>query len=133
MQYKKKAIIEQDLILIYVEEKPAFFARVEKILPDVKKHWWRVSMLALQIPVKVITWILDDEQIRGADFTMRGIPIRIEKVEVSQEGLKAATEVEPGPTIEESGIEKANHIKETEAPEKQARILSFASKRKNSE
>lgn len=77
---KKDAIVENDLVLVHVEERPGFFARVERIGPDVKPKWWRVTMLVLAVPVKIITWILDDEQIRGADFTMGGTPIRIEKV-----------------------------------------------------
>lgn len=73
-------IFEKDLILIYIENKPAFFARIEKITPDHKRGWWRLQLLVLQVPLLVTTWILDEEQIRGADFTMGGTPVRIEKV-----------------------------------------------------
>jgi len=128
MQHTKKSIIEQDLILIYVEEKPAFFGRVEKITPDVKKNWWRVAMLVLQIPVKIVTWILDDDQIRGADFTMSGIPVRIEKVEVPREELKVTSEFEKNSVTGVSNVEKDG---DSEKPEKQARILSFAHKKEN--
>lgn len=77
---QNRAIIEQDLILVYAQGQPLFFARIEKIEPDVKKGWWRINMLVLQIPVRIVTWILDEEQVRGADFTMGGIPIRLEIV-----------------------------------------------------
>ena len=77
---QKRAFVEQDLILVYAHGQPLFFARIEKIDTDVKKGWWRVSMLVLQVPVRQVTWILDEEQIRGADFTMGGIPIKIELV-----------------------------------------------------
>lgn len=78
-------ISEQELVLIYVEEHPTFFARVEKITPDVKPKWWQVKLLVLTIPPNLVTWILDEEQIRGADFSMSGIPVRIEKVVLPRE------------------------------------------------
>ena len=74
------ALIENDVILVYIENQPTFFARVENIAPDYKKGWWRVKLLILQIPLVVTTWILDNDQIIGADFTMGGTSMRIEKV-----------------------------------------------------
>jgi len=38
-------IIEQDFVLIYIENKPALYARVEKITADVKPNWWRMKVL----------------------------------------------------------------------------------------
>lgn len=67
-----------DLVLIHVDDKPGFYARVEEILPDVKNGWWQVKLLALTFPMQVFTWILDDSQIEGADFTMGGTPLRLE-------------------------------------------------------
>ena len=69
-----------DLVLIYVDNKPGFYARVEEILPDVKPGWWQVKLLVLTFPMQVFTWILDDLQIEGADFTMEGTPLRLEDV-----------------------------------------------------
>ena len=80
-----KSIIENDVVLIFVEDQPAFFARVEKIIADVKPGWWRVTLLILQIPLTTVTWILDNEQVRGADFTMKGTPFRIEKVAAAKQ------------------------------------------------
>ena len=85
MNKRNKAIIENDLILVYVEKKPAFFARVEKIYPDIKPGWWKIKILILQVPLKVTTWVLDNEQVRGAEFTMSGTPVRIEKIKVPEE------------------------------------------------
>lgn len=59
-----------DLVLIHVDNKPGFYARVEEILPDVKPGWWQVKLLVLTFPMQVFTWILDDLQIEGTDFTM---------------------------------------------------------------
>ena len=42
--------VENDLVLIYFEEKPLAFARIESILPDSKKDWYHVKLLLLQIP-----------------------------------------------------------------------------------
>lgn len=115
-----ESIIERDVILVYIDNNPAFFARIENITPDVRKGWWRVKLLILQIPLMVTTWILDNEQIRGVDFTMGGTPIRIEKVIapifVSEETAKS--------------VEQESEI-ETE-PKKQARIISLNPNVKNS-
>lgn len=69
-----------DLVLIHVDNKPGFYARVEEILPDAKQGWWQVKLLVLTFPLQVFTWILDDFQIEGADFTMGGTPLRLEPV-----------------------------------------------------
>jgi hypothetical protein len=70
-----------DLVLIHVDNKPGFYARVEEIQPDVKPGWWQVKLLVLTFPMQVFTWILDDHQLEGADFTMGGTPLRLEDVE----------------------------------------------------
>jgi len=106
------SILETDVILVNINNNPSFFARVEKIYPDVKKGWWRVELLILQIPLIVTTWILDNEQIRGTDFTMGGTPIRIEKV------------VAPSMPPTNEPIEKKDHEIDEKSP-KQARIISL--------
>lgn len=73
--------VENDIVLIYFEDKPLTFARIESILPDAKKDWYHVKLLLLQIPVQVVTWILKDAYIRGTEFTMNGKRMRLEKVE----------------------------------------------------
>ncbi len=70
-----------DLVLVHVEGRPGFYARVEDIVPDVKKGWWQVKLLVLTFPLQVYTWILDESQIAGAPFTMGGTPLMLEKVE----------------------------------------------------
>ena len=67
-----------DLVLIHVDDKPGFYARIEEILPDAKPGWWQVKLLVLTFPLQVFTWILDDHQLEGADFTMGGTPLRLE-------------------------------------------------------
>ena len=67
-----------DLVLIHVDDKPGFYARVEDIVPDVKPGWWQVTLLVLTFPLQVFTWILDEHQLEGADFTMGGTPLRLE-------------------------------------------------------
>lgn len=70
-----------DLVLVHVDNRPGFYARVEEIAPDVKKGWWQVKLLVLTFPLQVYTWILDESQIGGAPFTMGGTPLMLEKVE----------------------------------------------------
>ncbi len=71
---------EQDIVLIYFEDQPVTFARIEKISQDIKKDWYHVKLLMLQVPLQVTTWILRDIYIDGQEFTMGGKRIRMEKV-----------------------------------------------------
>ena len=119
MNLKQTPIIEQDLVLINIEDKPAFYGRVEKITTDVKPKWWRVQFLFLTFPVQVTTWILDEEQIRGADFTMGGTPLRIEKVVAPEEVAAVKEETDSSDKITES---------KKESPKK-ARMLSLHKKK----
>jgi hypothetical protein len=70
-----------DLVLVHVENRPGFYARIEDVTPDVKPGWWQVKLLVLTFPLQVYTWILDDSQLNGASFTMGGTPITLERVE----------------------------------------------------
>lgn len=72
---------EKELVLIYYEDKPLSFARIEAIEPDHKPSWYHVRLLLLQVPVQTVTWILRDAYIDGAEFTMNGKRMRLEKVE----------------------------------------------------
>jgi hypothetical protein len=71
---------EGDLVLVHVEHTPAFFARIECIGPDVKPDWYQVTLLVLQVPVVEVTWILKEEYLSGASFTMGGKKVVIELV-----------------------------------------------------
>lgn len=70
-----------DLVLVHVDNKPGFYARIEDISPDAKKGWWIVKLLVLTFPLQVYTWILDESQLEGASFTMGGTPLLLEKIE----------------------------------------------------
>lgn len=82
-----------DLVLIYMEDKPLSYARIEDINPDVKRGWYQVKLLVLQIPLQTVVWILREAYINGETFTMGGKPMRLEKVQAPQETLPA----EPAP------------------------------------
>lgn len=71
---------ENDIVLIYIEDEPSSFARVESITADVKKDWFIIELLLLQVPLQNVSWILKDIYIDGAEFTMDGTRIRLEKV-----------------------------------------------------
>jgi hypothetical protein len=71
---------ENDVVLIYFEDKPLSFARIERILPDSKPNWYHVNLLLLQMPLQVVTWILRDAYINGEEFTMNGKRMRLEAV-----------------------------------------------------
>jgi hypothetical protein len=81
-----------EVLLFHFSEKPGFFARIEDIQSDRKKGWWQFSFLVLSIPLQKMTWILDNDQMRGGDFTMSGEPIRIERVVAPDSFLKSVPE-----------------------------------------
>ena len=76
---------ENDLVLIYIEDMPLSYARIESILADSKPDWYHVKLLMLQVPPQIVTWILRDVYINGTEFTMQGKRMRLEKVVVPQE------------------------------------------------
>ena len=76
---------ENDLVLIYLDDQPLSYARIEDILPDSKPDWYHVKLLLLQIPPRIVTWILRDVYIEGDEFTMQGKRMRLEEVVVPKE------------------------------------------------
>ena len=95
---------EGDLVLVTVEDTPAFFARIECIGPDVKPDWYQVTLLVLQVPVVEVTWILKEEYLGGASFTMGGKKVVIELVVAPtkqpppEQGRRAEKDVEQVPS-----------------------------------
>ncbi|WP_459924807.1 hypothetical protein [Desulfatiferula olefinivorans] len=97
---------KNDIVLIYFEDKPLSFARIEEIRPDWKKNWYHVKLLMLQIPLQVVTWILRDVYIDGQEFTMNSLRVRMEKITCPpDEGPDADTghDDPPGPSTDDTG------------------------------
>ncbi len=82
---------ENDIVLLYVEEKPLVFARIEEIFPDIKAGWYHVKLLFLQLPLQSVTWILRDSYINGDTFTMDGKKIKLERVICPENSKKEDT------------------------------------------
>ncbi|MCF8111851.1 MAG: hypothetical protein K9J85_10225 [Desulfobacteraceae bacterium] len=97
---------EKDIVLIYHEDQPVVFARVEDIQPDVKKDWYHISLMLLKLPVQTVTWILKDDYINGAEFTMGGYRMRLEKIEPPEQ---PEAEPEQNAEREESGDGQAKN------------------------
>ena len=105
---------EGDLLLVHVEDSPAFFARIECISPDVKHDWYQVDLLVLQVPLVEITWILRGEYIDGVSFTMGGRKVSLEVVQA------------PGkrPPPEQDRLSDKDEIKElTEKGEERGKVI----------
>ncbi len=100
---------ENEIVLIYFEDKPLVFARIENILADSKPNWYHVKLLLLQVPLQVVTWILRDVYINGAEFTMNGKRMRLEKIKSPEAPQNTAhDEKEPNekkPTNNSNGAE----------------------------
>ena len=116
----------KDIVLIYLEDDPVGFARIEDIVPDHKKDWYQISLLMLRIPLQVITWILKADYINGETFSMNGKSMRLEKIVAPVESFEHDDLPETSPENDKD-IEPP----ETDnAPEKnKGKIISF-SKRK---
>ena len=73
----KKITGEGDLVLVHYQDKPAVYARIEAVEPDIKKDWYQVTLTLLTVPHQVITWILRAEYINGESFTMNGNAMKL--------------------------------------------------------
>ena len=69
-----------DLVLVHLDRKPAFYARINDINPDVKKGWYQVELLVLTLPPQTLVWILEEAHIQGEEFTMGGMPMRLVEI-----------------------------------------------------
>lgn len=118
-----------DVVLVYMDNNPAFFARVDAISADSKPGWFQVKLLVLQVPLLTVTWILREAYYSGEEFTMGGRPMRIEKV-------TAPTEEQAGPQPED--IKKAPTKPELVVPKKKkegkegkrGKVISISDRRK---
>ena len=113
-----------DLVLIHMDEKPATYARIEDIDPDVKPGWWRVKLLILTLPLQVATWILEKAQIDGTPFTMGGTPVRLEKVVAPE--IPDMKEPPPPPPAEQKEGEQGS-----EKEEEKGKIISLSDRKKS--
>ena len=100
--------VEGDVVLIYHQEKPAVYARIENIEPDIKKDWYRVTLLFLTLPAQEVTWILKESYINGDAFTMNGDAMRIDAVKKATPKKKA--DEEPRIVEEKEGERPSNVI-----------------------
>lgn len=103
MQQSNKMFRPGEVVLLYFHEKPSLFARIEDIRADIKKGWWRVTLLPLMLPLQKVTWILDNDQLRGAEFTMQQNPVRIERVVAPEEKEIPEKKETPPPDHKDGG------------------------------
>jgi len=123
-----------DVVLVYMDNNPAFFARVDEISADVKPGWFHVKLLVLQIPMLAVTWILREAYYNGQEFMMGGRPMRIERV--AAPGEKRADEEQEdkkkSPTKPELVVPKKDKDKEAKGG-KQRKVISISEHRKKDE
>ena len=123
---KKSMTTVSDIVLVYLEDRPLAYARVEDIEPDVKQGWFRITLLVLQIPPPpaVVTWILRDSYIDGEEYSMGGRRMRLEKVVAPKLSGHDGQGPAPPPGPEEPASEK------TDSPRK-PKVISFADLKKS--
>jgi hypothetical protein len=66
-----------DLVLVHLDRKPAFYARINDISPDAKRGWYQVELLMLSLPPQNLVWIMEEAHIQGEEFTMGGRPVKL--------------------------------------------------------
>jgi hypothetical protein len=66
-----------DLVLVHLDRKPGFYARINDISPDVKRGWYQVELLVLSLPSQTLVWILEEPHLQGEEFTMGGRPVKL--------------------------------------------------------
>ena len=86
---------ENDIVLIYFEDKPLVYARIEDITEDYKPGWNHVKLLLLQVPLQTVTWILRNAYIDGDPFTMDGKNVRLEKIICPEDPEEKVTDTDP--------------------------------------
>ncbi len=74
-----------EIVLVKVNKVQGFYIKIIDVTPDYKPGWWNVKFYPL-VPTKDFklretVWKLDNQQIRGEEFTMGGIPHQLLKVE----------------------------------------------------
>jgi hypothetical protein len=69
-----------DLVLVHLDGKPAFYARIDDITPDVKRGWYQVELLALTLPPQTLVWILEETHLQGEEYTMGGRPVQLKLI-----------------------------------------------------
>jgi len=99
-----------DIVLVYFEDSPLVFARIEDISPDVKPNWYQVRLLLLQVPVQAVTWILKEAYIDGTEFTMNGKKMRLEKI-VAPEAKEETRPLEKETPLKKPAADKAGGAK----------------------
>ena len=114
--------VEQDIVLIYMDGAPVSFARIEDIRPDVKKDWFVIKLLLLQIPLQVVSWILKAEYINGENFAMNGQSMRLEKVECPEASL-------PEDALDETSGETGANGETTAPASSGGKVVSLAGHR----
>lgn len=113
---------EFDIVLIYFDETPLSFARIERILPDSKPNWYHVKLLMLQVPLHVVTWILRDVYINGEPFTMNGKKMRLERIVCPPEA----------DIIDQDKIAETKPVPKKKKPSRNAKVISFTDLKKKS-
>ncbi|MDP1761807.1 MAG: hypothetical protein Q8L43_06245, partial [Deltaproteobacteria bacterium] len=74
--YKVMATIN-DLVLVHLDRKPAIYALIDDITPDVKRGWYQVELLVLSLPPQTLVWILEETHLQGEEYTMGGRPVQL--------------------------------------------------------
>lgn len=114
-----------DVVLVYIDNNPAFFARVDEIISDVKPGWFQVKLLVLQLPLVSVTWILRQAYYNGQEFTMGGRPVRIEKV-ASPSEVPAEPKAEDAKTAKPELVVSKKQVKAG----KKGKVISISAHRK---
>lgn len=75
-----------EIILVKIDKTKAFYAYVVNVIEDIKPGWWQVKFCPLimtsDFKLSEVVWKLDNQQIRGQEFTMNSISHQLFKVDL---------------------------------------------------
>lgn len=120
---------ENDIVLIYLEDKPMTFARIEEITADHKPNWFHVKLMMLQVPLQVVSWILKDVYINGDEYTMGGQRMRLERVECP-DTLEGDADDQDEDENGDREIQEKEKTETAPASEGESKVISFMDRKK---
>lgn len=111
-------IFTGDIVSIHINNEPSAYARVEEITADIKPSWFQVRLLFLGFPTQEVTWILKEDYLDGASFTMKNVPVQIKPLPGPGSAAQAKTPKESPKQKEKVISLETVRKKKTKRPEK---------------
>lgn len=79
MQDNRLMVQIHDVALVYVENKPSYYIRIENMIADpMQPDGWKIDFSVLGAKIIKVTWLLRECWLKGDEFEFNKIPHRLE-------------------------------------------------------